>query len=246
MSIKVMTSVWEHSRQSAGSLLVLLAMADYADDVGYCWPSVAMLATKARLSERQVQYVLRALVETLEIRMVEAGGGRWKRNHYQVLVRNGAKTAPLSETVQLATGNGAIHDTKTVQPTAPLSVIGDPSVEPSEKKSTRKRITEVTELFRSDMRQRFALSLGNTVDERIEEALGHSSAKKYTDLQAYVRGWLRRDAERMGRNGGGQDADRQARIRVSGFDNSHEKYVRQALTDTPRMSPEERERWLKA
>jgi hypothetical protein len=46
------------------------------------------------------------------------------------------------------------------------------------------------------MRERFGPTLGVTIDERIEEALAHKARLKYTDLQRYVQGWLRRDAER--------------------------------------------------
>jgi len=47
------------------------------------------------------------------------------------------------------------------------------------------------------MQTRFGSVFGSTLDERIREALAHKSAKKYTDLQAYVTGWLRRDFERL-------------------------------------------------
>lgn len=33
------------------------------------------------------------------------------------------------------------------------------------------------------------------VDERLEEALNHKAAKKYTNLYLYCRNWLRRDAQ---------------------------------------------------
>ena len=46
------------------------------------------------------------------------------------------------------------------------------------------------------MRERFGSRLSD-VDERIEEALGNKACSKYTDQQAYVRGWLRRDEERL-------------------------------------------------
>ncbi len=61
MSIKVMSAVWEGAAADGGTLLVLLALADYANDQGVCWPSRASLAHKARLSERQVRRALAAL-----------------------------------------------------------------------------------------------------------------------------------------------------------------------------------------
>lgn len=82
MSIKVMTEVWEHSQQEGGALLVLLALADHANDQGYCWPSVPTLAKKARLSERHVRRILSDLQETGELE-IEARTGR--SNYYRVV-----------------------------------------------------------------------------------------------------------------------------------------------------------------
>lgn len=59
--------------------------------------------------------------------------------------------------------------------------------------------TGITEEFRARMGERFGPVFGNTLDERIEEALNHTSVKKYNDLELYVQAWLRRDAERNGK-----------------------------------------------
>lgn len=60
MSIRVMSAVWASNRYASGSLLILLAMADYAnDDDNTCRPAIPSLAAKARLSERQVHRILR-------------------------------------------------------------------------------------------------------------------------------------------------------------------------------------------
>ena len=34
MSVKIMTRVWAHSQQKGGELLVMLALADFANDAG--------------------------------------------------------------------------------------------------------------------------------------------------------------------------------------------------------------------
>ncbi len=43
--------------------LVLMALADAADDHGVCWPSVSTLAKKCTVSTRTVQRSLRALID---------------------------------------------------------------------------------------------------------------------------------------------------------------------------------------
>jgi len=85
MSIRVMDRVWEHSQQSSGALLVLLAISDFADDDGVAFPSVGTLARKARLSERQVQRVIAELVAAQEL-TVTPGQGRAGSHLYRVTV----------------------------------------------------------------------------------------------------------------------------------------------------------------
>lgn len=57
-----MSQVWKSDSYDGGTLLVLLALADWADDDGgSIFPKVATIGRKARLSERQVQNCLKAL-----------------------------------------------------------------------------------------------------------------------------------------------------------------------------------------
>ena len=44
--------------------LVLMALADAADDHGVCWPSVSTLAKKCSVSTRTVQRSLRVLIDS--------------------------------------------------------------------------------------------------------------------------------------------------------------------------------------
>ena len=83
MSIKVMTQVWEHAPVDKGSLLVLLALADFADDSGVCYPAVPTLAKKARLEERQVQRVVKGLISK-GLLSVEWNKGPFGVNLYRV------------------------------------------------------------------------------------------------------------------------------------------------------------------
>ncbi|MFN9031517.1 MAG: helix-turn-helix domain-containing protein [Betaproteobacteria bacterium] len=54
MSVQVVTRVLEQSRSRLAERLVLLALADRADDSGRCWPSVEDIQKRANLSERAV------------------------------------------------------------------------------------------------------------------------------------------------------------------------------------------------
>jgi DNA-binding transcriptional regulator YhcF (GntR family) len=61
MSIFVMSQVWKNGPENQGELLVLLALADYANDEGECFPSMASVGKKARMSERNARRVVRKL-----------------------------------------------------------------------------------------------------------------------------------------------------------------------------------------
>lgn len=85
MSIKVMNWVWENSKQEGGALLTLLAMADFADDSGVCWPSASTLARKARLTPNHIFKILRQLKSDGEIKTMKPGGGR-QSSTYMILI----------------------------------------------------------------------------------------------------------------------------------------------------------------
>ncbi len=84
MSIKTMTRVWETANARGNRLLMLLALADHADDDGICWPGIERLAVKTRLTARQVQRILRSLGESYTTYIGRCKGGRSKTNLYFV------------------------------------------------------------------------------------------------------------------------------------------------------------------
>lgn len=60
MSVRAMSLVWRHYPQGGGELVLALALADWCDDRGRgIYPAVPAAARKARLSDRQVQRLLR-------------------------------------------------------------------------------------------------------------------------------------------------------------------------------------------
>lgn len=61
MSIRLMTAVWQRSPYKGGSLLAHLALADWANDEGFCWPLQREVAHKARVEERQARNILQRL-----------------------------------------------------------------------------------------------------------------------------------------------------------------------------------------
>lgn len=92
MSIRIMTQVWDHGPEDQGQLLVLLAMADFADDAGRCWPSLARIAEKARMSDRNVRRVIRKL-EYQGYLKTDVSSGR-STNIYHILCNPDNLSAP--------------------------------------------------------------------------------------------------------------------------------------------------------
>lgn len=152
MSIRVMTKVWEGAPVSGGKLLILLALADFSNDDGESWPSIATLGTKARLGERQTQNALKELEdEGLLHRRVQAGPHGVNRYIIQTENCGGANTAGVQKSAE-----GVQFPAQGVQPTAPEPSV-EPSVEPSAAREAEiSRNTDYTAVQRSQ----FPLSQG--------------------------------------------------------------------------------------
>jgi Helix-turn-helix domain len=91
MSIRVMTNVWQFSTAAGTDLLVLLALADIADDNGECWPSVGYVARKCRIDPRTTQRRIRSLEKLGEVVVIVGGGktrttGATASNRYRITV----------------------------------------------------------------------------------------------------------------------------------------------------------------
>ena len=84
MSIRVMTNVWENSIAKGSVLLLLLAIADNANDDGEAWPGTEYLAHKIRMSERQVIRLRQKLYDSGELEYIS--GGNFKGDKLSVKV----------------------------------------------------------------------------------------------------------------------------------------------------------------
>lgn len=78
-----MAAIWDHGPADQAECFVLLALADFANDAGKCWPAVGTVARKVRMSKRGVQKII-ARLEVTGWLSIERGGGRKKMNTYQI------------------------------------------------------------------------------------------------------------------------------------------------------------------
>lgn len=97
MSVKCMSRVWESSKAKGASLLILLAIADYAGDDGRgAFPSIKTLAKKSRMSERHVKRLIAALESTQELG-VDRGQALRGTNEYVVKVGGVTRCHPRGD-----------------------------------------------------------------------------------------------------------------------------------------------------
>lgn len=193
MSIRYVATVLDKLPDlSATDTLVLIALADYAsDDTRQCWPSVATIARRARLTRRAVQKRLRSLEERGLIE-VSQGGHQYGRNTAsQYRLRFDHDGAIVADVADLSTranhvrrgANGATHkgerdDTQGRTRDAP-SVI-DPSLIQRGAKSAAKG--------EDSIRRAAALS-----DEELD---AKAEAGKLTAAEEYEREYRRRGRRR--------------------------------------------------
>ncbi|WP_165311024.1 helix-turn-helix domain-containing protein [Vibrio ziniensis] len=74
MSVKVMSYVWDIPLFKGSDKLVMLCLADHADDNGVCWPSIDTIARKSGVSPTTVKSTLKKL---------EASGWLFKKNQFK-------------------------------------------------------------------------------------------------------------------------------------------------------------------
>jgi hypothetical protein len=109
MSIRLMSRVWELDLPQ-NEKLILLAFADYADDDGLSFPSIARVAWKSGYSERQTRAIVSELRSRQVLESIDGhAGGRGVSAAYRIHPENHAKLAPFS------TENSAVDRRKTMR-----------------------------------------------------------------------------------------------------------------------------------
>lgn len=124
MSVQATTAVWFGSSAKGTRKLVLLAIADCANDEGWAWPSAATLARKCGLeSERGIREHVRALIESGEVEESPRPGKTTRyRLRLDILKKQAEEaekprqnSAPLKDSAPLNAGacypGSGVHDT---------------------------------------------------------------------------------------------------------------------------------------
>ena len=90
----------EKSQHSGTELLMLVVLADYSDDDGNSYPSVAALARKCRMSTRNARFILAALQRSGELRVMQNEGPKGC-NRYRIVLSALGLAEPLKATSPL-------------------------------------------------------------------------------------------------------------------------------------------------
>ncbi|EGQ8175198.1 helix-turn-helix domain-containing protein [Vibrio vulnificus] len=150
MSVKVMSYVWDIPSFKGSDKLVMLCLADHADDQGICWPSIDTISRKSGVSATTVKSTLKKLESGNWIakknRFKTAETGRLVRanNQYQLNVYLLKKTADeQTDFEQTNFDHSKFEQTREPQGVGQNSTGGgsesgykpsvDPSIEPSSK-----------------------------------------------------------------------------------------------------------------
>ena len=133
MSIRLVQQVFD-SNLEPWARLVMLALANYANDAGECWPKTDSLAKTTGLSEREIKYVLRWASEGGLVEIIEKGRGRGKASRYSLHLEKVHSVHPFSQWKRCTGCTKKVHSVQLKGAQRPLlagSILMEPSLEPS-------------------------------------------------------------------------------------------------------------------
>ena len=120
MSIRIMSQVWNMEIEDSTTKLTLMALADFSDDEGYCYPSYEVLAKKISKSKRTAIRAVEKLAELgfLQKEKRELNDGTSRTNLYRIVSENErvTQTPPMmtneKEAVTSMTSHSDTDDTR--------------------------------------------------------------------------------------------------------------------------------------
>ena len=206
-----MTAAWSTSLPHTDKL-VLLALADNANDEGFCWPSVTTLATKCGMEQRSVTRVMERLESGDHITRKERPG---RSNTYTIHPRlkvTPDQGSPLTKgptTPDPGSSSPLTLSHPTPDQGSPITII-EPPIEPSGNrqsrapKRARSRIVPSDFEITAEMRKWAKEATPNVdIDAQTVMFRDHEFKDPHSNWAAAWRTWMRRAPEfqRVGGNG---------------------------------------------
>lgn len=84
MAVRVLSQVWDGYPGGGAELLTLLALADWCDDFGRCYPSIRSIARKVRLSDKQARRIVHKLEDEGFVKVTGGATGGAMSRRYQI------------------------------------------------------------------------------------------------------------------------------------------------------------------
>lgn len=216
MSIRILSLVWDKYPRGGTDLLALLALADWSDDDGRCWPSIAAISTKIRLSRSQSQRVVHGLIDEGFVKVIgnKDGGAPGASRQYQINLdlltgRMGA-TGSASATGRMGAADGS-HGCAETGSTGATQTVIEPSI--TTRKVSRSKKTEITikqfletckasseqTISKDDPVFKYAETIGLNHEmiyvcwQEFKNAFVHDDSKRQKDWRAHFRNAVRRN-----------------------------------------------------
>lgn len=232
MSISAINAVWKLATVKGIEKNVLVALADYANQDGFAFPSLKKLAQKSGWSERAVQSALREL-ETMKLIEVESGvyRGRQSSNQYVVLpgrefigqigeMGRGAGGAPLFDR-GVRDVRGGVRDVRGRGAAGSPPLNDPPSESPTNREGDAPSRAHTSSVVNQGERRKIRTSLPDGFVPN-EKALAMAAAVKlnphamaaefrdhyeangnlFLDWQAAFRSWIRKEIKLKAARGG--------------------------------------------
>lgn len=135
MSIRIMSQVWNMEIEDSTTKLTLMALADFSDDEGYCYPSYEVLAKKISKSKRTAIRAVEKLAELgfLQKEKRELNDGTSRTNLYKIVSENErvTQTPPMMTNGKEAATSMTPHsDTDDTRVVTNVSLHSDKGVTP--------------------------------------------------------------------------------------------------------------------
>lgn len=118
MSIKISDLVWKGYTGAGGSdMVIMLALADWANDNGVCFPSMAAIARKARIQVRQAKRVVHSLIDGGWLSVVgnPHGGAPGSTRRYRLNIERMATGVTDDTPTGVVRDTGVAGDTGVIQ-----------------------------------------------------------------------------------------------------------------------------------
>lgn len=139
MSIKAMMQVWQYSRARGSALVVMLALADMANDDFECYPGKAKLSAKTRCDIRSLTRILSDLEAAGELMIIRRRVGSLNQsNIYKLVVGQEVVTQESSGVVThtpLGSGSGVTRGSGSGVTRVVVQESPDPSFKPNDEPS---------------------------------------------------------------------------------------------------------------